>query len=44
MRYGLDGPPMTYREIGEVLGGICPERARQLELRCLAELRDLLGE
>lgn len=44
MRYGLDGGmPMTLRGIGEVLG-VGVERARQLELRALAELRAALGE
>lgn len=44
MRFGLAGePPLNLREIGEVLGGISIERVRQLELRALAELRDLLA-
>ena len=43
MRYGLEGPPMTLREIGEALG-VGVERARQLELRALAELRAALGQ
>jgi len=43
LRFGLDGePPMTLREIGEVLG-VGVERVQQLETRALAELRDLLG-
>ncbi|HHH28510.1 MAG TPA: hypothetical protein ENK57_09210 [Polyangiaceae bacterium] len=43
MRYGLDGEPaLNLREIGEVLW-VGVERVRQLELRGLAGLRDLLG-
>ena len=41
LRFGLDGcKPHTLVQIGEKLGGICPERARQIELAGLRRLRE----
>lgn len=42
MRFGLDGPEYTLKEVGEVLG-ITRERVRQLEGEALNELAKKLG-
>ena len=43
LRFGLDGhegPPRTFKEIGEVIG-LTRERVRQLEKKALSELKGL---
>jgi len=41
-RFGLDGEPATYREIGDAIGR-CPERVRQLEAAAVRKLRRALS-
>lgn len=39
MRFGLDGYPMTHRQVAAILGVTSQERSRQIEARALSRLR-----
>lgn len=45
LRFGLDGQPLTLKQVGRVLPresggfGVCEERVRQIEARALRRLR-----